>query len=192
MGNHSMRRVVVGISGASGTAYGIRILELLRAREEVETHLVVSHPGAKTLAHETNRPLEDLKNLADAWHPIERIGASIASGSFLTEGMIIAPCSINTMSSIAVGTASNLLVRAADVVLKERRRLVLAVRESPLHLGHLRSLTALAEMGAIIAPPMPAFYQRPQSVEEIVDHGARRILDLFGLGGGEAHRWKGI
>jgi len=187
-----MRRVVIGISGASGTAYGVRILELLQPLEGVETHLIVTHPGAKTLAHETDRTLDDLKTLSDVWHPIERIGATIASGSFLTDGMIIAPCSVNTMSSIAVGAASNLLVRAADVVLKERRRLVLAVRESPLHLGHLRSMTALAEMGAIIAPPMPAFYQRPQSVDEIVDHGARRILDLFGLGGDEAQRWKGI
>jgi 4-hydroxy-3-polyprenylbenzoate decarboxylase len=183
--------VVIGISGASGTLYGVRLLEALRGRGDVETHLVVSRPGEKTLFLETGRTINEIKGLASQWHSIDEIGANIASGSFLTAGMIVAPCSIHTMGAIAAGITSNLLVRAADVTLKERRRLVLMVRESPLHLGHLRTMAALAEMGAIIAPPMPAFYNKPQSIDEIVDQGVGRVLDLFGLESGGTRRWEG-
>jgi 4-hydroxy-3-polyprenylbenzoate decarboxylase len=187
-----MTRVVIGISGASGTVYGVRLLEALRRRGDVETHLVVSRPGEKTLFQETGHTLNEIKGLASQWHSIEEIGASIASGSFLTAGMIVAPCSVRTMGAIAAGITGNLLVRAADVTLKERRRLVLMVRESPLHLGHLRTMAALAEMGAIIAPPMPAFYNKPETIEDIVEQGVGRVLDLFGLADGDTKRWQGI
>lgn len=187
-----MTRVVIGISGASGTAYGVRLLEMLRQRQQVETHLVVSRPGEKTLFQETGLTLNEIKNLASHWHSIDEIGANIASGSFLTAGMIVAPCSVHTMGAIAAGISANLLVRAADVTLKERRRLVLMVRESPLHLGHLRTMAALAEMGAIIAPPMPAFYNKPETIDQIVEQGAGRVLDLFGLAGDDTKRWEGI
>lgn len=187
-----MTRVVVGISGASGTIYGVRLLEMLLQKPEVETHLVVSRPGEKTLFQETGRTLNEIKGLASHWHSIDEIGANIASGSFLTAGMVVAPCSVHTMGAIATGVSSNLLVRAADVTLKERRRLVLMVRESPLHLGHLRTMAALAEMGAIIAPPMPAFYSKPETIEQIVDQGAGRILDLLGMAGAETKRWEGM
>jgi 4-hydroxy-3-polyprenylbenzoate decarboxylase len=185
-------RLIIGISGASGSIYGVRLLEQLRHREDVETHLVVSRPGEKTLFQETGHTLNEIKSLASHWHSIEEIGASIASGSFLTAGMIIAPCSVHTMGAIAAGITSNLLSRAADVTLKERRRLVLMVRESPLHLGHLRTMTALAEMGAVIAPPLPAFYNRPQTIDELVDQGVGRILDLFGLESAGTKRWEGV
>ena len=186
-----MTRIVVGISGASGSIYGVRLLEKL-ATLSVETHLIVSRPAEKTLFEETGHTLKDLKSLATQWHPIEAIGATLASGSFLTDGMVIAPCSVNTMSAIATGLASNLLVRAADVTLKERRRLILMVRESPLHLGHLRTMVSLAEIGAIIAPPMPAFYTRPDDVGEIVDQSVGRVLDLLTLPSEDTKRWKGV
>ena len=185
-----MTRIVVGISGASGSIYGIRLLEKLAALS-VETHLIVTRPAEKTLFEETGRTLKDLKSLATHWHSNEAIGASLASGSYLTDGMVIAPCSVNTMSAIAAGMASNLLVRAADVTLKERRRLILMVRESPLHLGHLRTLERLAEMGAIIAPPMPALYTRPETVKEIVDQSVGRVLDLLHLFSPDTQRWQG-
>ncbi len=187
-----MKRIVVGISGASGAVYGVRLLERLAERSGAETHLVVSRAGEKTLHQETGKLVKDLQPLVHELHPVERIGASIASGSFLTDGMAIAPCSINTMSSIAAGTASNLLVRAADVTLKERRRLVLMVRETPLHLGHLRTMTAVTEMGAIVAPPMPAFYTKPQTVDEIVEQQVGRLLDLLGFSDAATLRWQGI
>lgn len=187
----AIRRIVVGMSGASGAAYGVRILSKLRSAD-VETHLVISRPAEKTLHHETGLLLKDLKALATNYHPIEDIGASIASGSFLTDGMVVAPCSVNTMSAIANSLASNLLIRAADVTLKERRRLVLMVRESPLHLGHLRTMASLAELGVIIAPPMPDFYNRPETVDDIVEQGAGRILDLFGISDDATKRWSGI
>ncbi len=187
-----MRRIIVGLTGASGSIYGVRLLERLREGAEIETHLVVSRPGEKTLHHETGKKLQDLKELASHWHPIDQIGATIASGSFLTDGMVIAPCSIHTMAGVANGLASNLLLRAADVTLKERRRLILMVRETPLHLGHLRSMVALAEMGAILAPPMPAFYNRPQTIDEVVEHSVARVLDLLGLPRAETKRWEGV
>ncbi|MCW2676466.1 MAG: aromatic acid decarboxylase [Modestobacter sp.] len=183
-------RLVVGISGASGAVYGLRVLELLRD-SPVETHLVVSKAGRTTLAHETDVTAADLERLADVVHPNHDIGASIASGSFRTLGMVVAPCSVKSMSEIAAGTTSSLLTRAADVVLKERRRLVLMVRETPLHRNHLRTMAQLSELGAIIAPPVPAFYTLPRSLQDVVDHTVGRVLDLFDLDVGAAHRWNG-
>jgi len=184
-------RIIVGVTGASGSTYGWRLLEKLRARDGVEVHLILSRSGERTAFLEMGKSAAEFKALADCSYPVEDIGCRLASGSFSTDGMIVAPCSIHTMSAIAAGISSNLMVRAADVTLKERRRLLLMVRESPLHLGHLRSMTALAEMGAIIAPPMPAFYHQPKSVEEIVEHSVDRLLDLIGLPSPEARRWDG-
>jgi flavin prenyltransferase len=185
------RRIIVGITGASGAIYGVRTLTLLR-KCGVESHLIVSRSAQISLVQELNLRPADLHPLADVVHPVQDIGAAISSGSFSTLGMIIAPCSIRTMSEIATGVTSTLLTRAADVVLKERRRLVLMVRETPLHLGHLRSLTQLCEMGAIIMPPVPAFYMMPQTIEEVVDHTVGRALDLFGIDPGTVRRWSGI
>lgn len=184
-------RIIVGISGASGSIYGIRLLERLREREGVETHLVLTRSGERTAFLETGLRAADLKGLADFSYPVEDIGAKLASGSFLTDGMVVAPCSITSMSSIACGIASNLLVRAADVTLKERRRLILLVRETPFHLGHLRAMTALAEMGAIIAPPVPAFYTNPKTIDDVVNFSVDRVMDLLGLAGSETPRWQG-
>ncbi|MFS2010451.1 UbiX family flavin prenyltransferase [Azospirillum sp. CT11-132] len=181
-------RLVVGISGASGVIYGIRMLQTLR-RIGVESHLVVSRSAEVTLAHETNMKVAELRALADVSYAAADIGAAVSSGSFRTLGMVVAPCSVRTMSEIASGVTSTLLTRAADVALKERRRLVLMVRETPLHLGHLRTMTALAEMGAVIAPPVPAFYAKPQSIDDLVDHSVGRVLDLFGLDAGNLRRW---
>lgn len=181
-------RLVVGISGASGVIYGIRMLQTLR-RIGVESHLVVSRSAEVTLAHETAMKVAELRALADVSYAAADIGAAVSSGSFRTLGMVVAPCSVRTMSEIASGVTSTLLTRAADVALKERRRLVLMVRETPLHLGHLRTMTALAEMGAVIAPPVPAFYAKPQSIDDLVDHSVGRVLDLFGLDAGNLRRW---
>ncbi len=181
-------RIVVGISGASGTIYGMRLLQMLKLAG-VETHLILSRSGERTAFVEGGVRAADLRALAAVSYPVEDIGARLASGSFQSAGMVIAPCSINTMSSIAAGVSSNLLVRAADVMLKERRRLILLVRETPFHLGHLRTMTALAEMGAIIMPPVPAFYHQPKTVEDIVDHTLERVLDLLGLPVPGAFRW---
>jgi 4-hydroxy-3-polyprenylbenzoate decarboxylase len=175
-------RVVVGISGASGAVIGQRVVEILSASGRCEVHLVVSRAAERTLAHELGpEALDRLAAMAARRHSVEDIGASIASGSFRTAGMIVAPCSIRTLSAIAASAADNLLVRAADVQLKERRRLVLMVRETPLHLGHLRAMVAATEAGAIIAPPVPAFYRRPESVAAVVEHMARRAIDLLAL-----------
>jgi len=181
-------RIIVAITGASGAIYGWRLLERLR-RPGVETHLLVTPAGARTLELETGRRMAELKPLASYHYPIHDIGARLASGSYPINAMVIAPCSIRTMSAIAAGISSNLLLRAADVTLKERRKLILLVRESPLHLGHLRTMVALTEMGAIIAPPVPAFYHRPQTVLEVVDYTVDRVLDLLGLPAAEARRW---
>jgi len=183
-------RLIVGISGASGTIYGVRLLELLR-KAEVETHLVMSRSAEMTLDYETDIKPKDVRALASVHYAVNDIGAAISSGSFATMGMIIAPCSIRTMSEIASGVTATLLSRAADVVLKEKRRLVLAIRETPLHVGHLRSMTVLAEIGAVIAPIVPAFYNRPRSVDDIVNHTCGRLLDLFGIDTGIVKRWKG-
>src|SRR6201992_4319342 len=183
------QRLIVGISGASGVIYGVRILELLRGHD-IETHLVMSKSAEMTLAYETDLKPKEVRALASVSHPIGDIGASISSGSFHTMGMVIAPCSIKTMSEIASGVTSNLLSRAADVVLKERRRLVLGLRETPLHGGHLRTMTMLTDIGAIIAPIVPAFYTRPKTLDDIIDHSIGRMLDLFGIDLGTLHRWK--
>ncbi|WP_225851167.1 UbiX family flavin prenyltransferase [Streptomyces sp. HPF1205] len=186
----SPKRLVVGISGATGIAYGIRVLELAR-KLGVETHLVVTPAGQRTRAHETGLSARDLAALADVTYRPADIGAAIASGSFRTDGMIVAPCSIRTLSAVATCGNDNLLTRAADVTLKERRRLVLLVRETPLTLGHLRAMTAATESGAIVMPPVPAFYLRPGSVAEIVDHTAGRALDLLGIEHPDLPRWTG-
>lgn len=183
-------RIIVGISGASGSIYGVRLLEKLRKTGGVETHLVVTRSGDRTIHLETGLKASEVRALADFTYSIDDVGARLASGSFLTDGMVVAPCSVRTMSAIAYGISSNLLVRAADVVLKERRRLVLVVRESPLHLGHLRTMAALTEMGAIVAPPVPAFYNHPATVDDIVNHSADRVLDLLGLPPADARRWE--
>lgn len=184
------KRIIVGISGASGIVYGVRALQMLRELD-VETHLVMSKSAELTLHHELDMSTSDVKSLASEVHAIRNVGASIASGSFITGGMLIAPCSIRTMSEIATGVTSTLLTRAADVVLKERRRLVLMVRETPLHTGHLRTMTSLSEMGAVIAPPVPAFYARPESLEDMVTQGVGRVLDLFDLPVSQVVRWQG-
>ncbi len=184
----SRRRIIVGITGASGAIYGVRLLERLR-RPGVEIHLLLSRSGVRTLEMETGMRLAEVKALADFHYPIHDVGARLASGSFPVDAMVIAPCSVRTMSAIAAGLSSNLLLRAADVTLKERRKLILMVRESPLHLGHLRTLVALTEMGAIIAPPIPAFYHRPQTVMDLVDYSVERVLDLLGLPARDARRW---
>ena len=181
-------RLVIGVSGASGVVYGLRALEACRELG-VESHLIFSKAAALTLSQETQLSLADVQARADVSHRVGDVGASVASGSFPTLGMIIAPCSVRTMSEIATGVTSSLLTRAADVTLKERRPLVLMVRETPLHLGHLRTMVRLAEMGAVIAPPMPAFYARPASLEEMVDQSVGRALDLFGLSWRPVKRW---
>jgi flavin prenyltransferase len=181
-------RIIVGISGASGVIYGARLLELLRPLP-VETHLVISRAAEVTLALETDLKPAAVRARADVVHAIGDMAAPISSGSFRTMGMIVAPCSIRSMAEIASGATTTLLTRAADVVLKERRRLVLVVRETPLHTGHLRTMTALSEMGAVIAPPVPAFYAKPVTIAEMVDQTLGRVLDLFGLDSGTVHRW---
>jgi 4-hydroxy-3-polyprenylbenzoate decarboxylase len=187
------QRLVIGISGASGVIYGVRLLELLRNLPDEtrpETHLVMSRSAEVTLAYETDLKVADVHDRADVVHANKDIGASIASGSFRTMGMIIAPCSVKSMAEVATGVTDALLSRAADVVLKERRRLVCLVRETPLHSGHLRNMLALSEMGAIIAPPVPAFYTNPKSLEDMVDHTLGRVLDLFDLDIGSVKRWR--
>jgi 4-hydroxy-3-polyprenylbenzoate decarboxylase len=184
------RRLIVGLSGASGVIYGIRLLEVLRTLD-VETHLVMSRAAELTVAYETHKKVAAVKALADVVYDNTDMGAAISSGSFKTEGMIVAPCSIRSASEIATGITSTLLTRAADVILKEQRRLVLMVRESPLHVGHLRMLTQAAEIGAIIAPPLPGFYSHPQTIADLVDHTVGRVLDLFGIEAGLVKRWGG-
>lgn len=181
-------RLIVGVAGASGVAYGLRALDACRELG-VESHLVMSRSSALTLAQETDLSLADMHARADVTHKAGDVGASIASGSFQTLGMIVAPCSVRTMSEIASGVTASLLTRAADVTLKERRTLVLMVRETPLHLGHLRTMVRLSEMGAVIAPPVPAFYARPQTLEDMVDQSVGRALDLFGLSWRPVKRW---
>ena len=186
------RRMVVAITGASGAIYGIRALEILRDRPEVETHLVISDSGRATITQETRRSLDEVRSLADVVHPFRELGASIASGSFRTDGMLVAPCSIRTLSAIANCATGDLVSRAADVVLKERRRLVLLVRETPLHAGHLRLMLQATENGAIVMPPVPAFYAEPASIEELVDHTVGRALDLLGIDTELVNRWAGM
>jgi 4-hydroxy-3-polyprenylbenzoate decarboxylase len=183
-------RIIVGISGASGIVYGVRALQLLGACG-IETHLVMTKSAELTLHHELDMSRSEIEALASEVHAIKNVGASIASGSFITTGMLIAPCSIRTMSEIATGVTSTLLTRAADVVLKERRRLALMVRETPLHTGHLRTMTQLSEMGAVIAPPVPAFYAKPENLDQMVTQSVARTLDLFDVDTGKVQRWTG-
>ena len=175
------RRLIVAITGASGAVLGVRLLQVLHGREDVETHLMVSGAGWQTIAAELEMGRRDIEALADQVHPVRDVGACIASGSFATDGMVIAPCSMRTLAAVAHGLSDNLITRAADVVLKERRRLVLLARETPLNLAHLHNMTRVTEMGGIIFPPVPAFYQKPASIDEMVDHMVGRVLDLFGI-----------
>lgn len=183
------RRIIIGISGSSGVIYGVRALQILRERSDIETHLIVSAAADRTLAVETGLRLEDLKPMCDVYHSNDNIAASIASGSFVTEGMAVMPCSIKTLSGIANSFAESLIVRAADVVLKERRRLVLVVRETPLHKGHLELMLRAADHGAQILPPVPAFYHAPRSVEDIVDHTVGKVFDALGIEHELYQRW---
>ena len=184
------QRLIVGISGASGVVYGVRMLEVLRD-VGIETHLVMSKAAELTLIYEMDMKPKDVRALASHFHAQADIGASISSGSFQTMGMVIVPCSVRSMSEIAAGTTGSLLSRAADVVLKERRRLVLAFRETPIHAGHLRTMTQLTEMGAIVAPIVPAFYNRPKTLDDVINHTVGRLLDLFGVETKLVKRWKG-
>jgi 4-hydroxy-3-polyprenylbenzoate decarboxylase len=186
-----MKKLIVGISGASGVIYGIRMLEVLKTIEGVETHLVMSRYAKINIEIETPHTLEYVEGLADEVHGFGNQAASISSGSFKTDGMVIAPCSMRTLSAIANSAADSLLIRAADVVLKERRRLVLMPRESPLHVGHCKLLYEVAQLGAIIAPPMPALYTRPQTIDDLVNHSVGRVLDLFDIDAGILKRWAG-
>jgi len=187
-----MTVLVVGITGASGAIYGIRLLEVLSSTKNVETHLIVSDAAEAIIKYETGRSVQEAKELASFSYDIKDIGAQISSGSFRTDGMIVAPCTVKTMSAIANSYSENLLIRVGDVTLKERRRLLLLVRETPLHLGHLRSMERLCEMGAIIMPPAPAFYHRPQTIQDIVDHTVGKMLDIFGIAHSLFQRWSGI
>ena len=187
-----MKRLVIGISGATGAIYGIRLAEILHKTPDVETHLIITEAGIETIKQETNWAVKDVTRLAHVNYEIGDIGACLSSGSFLHNGMVIAPCSIKTMSMISNSISSNLLIRAADVTLKEKRKLILLVREAPLHLGHLRQMVNLAEMGAIIHPPLPSFYFRPKTIDDIVNHTVGRILDHFGIEQNIFQRWKGL
>jgi 4-hydroxy-3-polyprenylbenzoate decarboxylase len=182
------KRLVIGISGASGVIYGVRLLEALKPLP-VETHLVMTRTAEVTLAHETDLKVAAVRKLADVAHGVDDLAAAVSSGSFRTMGMIVAPCSMRSLGEIAGGISSNLLTRAADVVLKERRKLVLLVRETPLHAIHLRNMTTLAELGTIIAPPVPAFYNRPKTLDDVIDHTVGRMLDLFDIDTGKVKRW---
>ena len=190
-GSVGRRRIVVAITGASGAPYGVRAVEMLRGVPDVETHLIITAGARQTLAYETATDADALKKLADVVYREDDLAAPISSGSYCTDGMIVIPCSIKTLSGIANCYDDNLVVRAADVALKERRRLVLVVRETPLHLSHLRLMTEVTAAGGIIVPPVPAFYHRPQTVDDIVDHTVGRVLDLFGLDAGAVRRWEG-
>ena len=187
-----MTRLVVGICGATGAIYGIRLLEVLRGLPEVETHLVISKAGERTITWETSYTVDEVGKLATVRYPAGDVGAALSSGSFPTAGMVVAPCSVKTLAAIAHGYTDNLLSRAADVTLKEGRRLALLVREAPLTLAHIRNMEACAEMGAIIVPPVPAFYNHPRTIDDLVNHTVGRLLDLFGVDPGIVNRWGGM
>ena len=186
------RRIIVAITGATGVAYGVRLLQVLREIPEIETHLMISDAGVLNLHQELDVRRKEVDALADVTHNVRDVGASIASGSFQSDGMIVAPCSMKTLASVANGLSDNLIARAADVVLKERRRLVLMVRETPFNLAHLRNMTSVTEMGGIIFPPLPGFYHRPQSINEMIDHTIGRVLDLYGIAHTLMPRWNGL
>ena len=187
-----MKRLIVAITGASGALYGVRLLEQLRATAGVETHLMISDAAALNLHHELDIKRKDIERLADHVHSVRDIGACVASGSFRSDGMVIAPCSMKTLASVAHGLCDNLITRAADVMLKERRRLVLMVRETPFNLAHLRNMTSVTEMGGIVFPPLPALYQKPQTITEMVDHSVGRVMDLLGVSQDLAPEWTGL
>ena len=184
------RKIIIGISGASGTIYGVRLLETLKSYSEIETHLVISNIAKEIIQHESGRDPGEVLSLADIVHPIDNLGAAISSGSFLTEGMIIAPCSIKSLSGIANSYNDNLLVRAADVCLKEKRKLIIVLRETPLHLGHLELMTKVTQYGATLLPPIPSFYHNPKTIDDIVDHTIGKVLDNFGIVHNLFQRWK--
>ncbi|MGU7783852.1 UbiX family flavin prenyltransferase [Burkholderia sp. PU8-34] len=186
------RRLIVAITGATGAIYGVRLLDMLRAAGGVETHLLISSAGWLNIQHELKLSKTDVERRADVVHAVRDVGATIASGSFATDGMVIAPCSMKTLASVAHGLSDNLITRAADVTLKERRRLVLMVRETPFNLAHLRNMTAVTEMGGIVFPPLPAFYAMPKTIEELVDQTVARVLDLFALSAPLTTPWEGI
>jgi 2,5-furandicarboxylate decarboxylase 2 len=187
------KRLIIAVTGASGATYGVRLLQELKAREDWETHLVMSQAGALTLTQELGMKRNKIESLADVVHNVRDVGAVIASGSFVTQGMVIAPCSMKTLASIAHGFGDNLVARAADVILKERRRLILLTRETPLNLAHLRNMTSVTEMGGIIFPPVPAFYSHPHTLEDMVNHTVGRVLDLFGIPHSDLmSRWEGV
>ena len=186
------KRIIVAISGASGAVYGVRLLQILRAMADVQTHLVVSDAGWLNVQQELGLPRADVEALANVVYPVRDIGSAIASGSFRCDGMVVAPCSMRTLAAVALGLSDNLITRAADVMLKERRRLILMVRETPLNLAHLRNMTSVTEMGGIIFPPVPGFYQRPQSIEEMVGHTVNRVMDLLDFPQADAVRWNGL
>ncbi len=187
-----MQRLIVAITGASGAVYGVRLLTQLSALGSVETHLMISDAAALNLHHELDLKRADIEALASRVHSVRDIGACVASGSFQSDGMVIVPCSMKTLASVAHGMCDNLITRAADVMLKERRKLVLMVRETPFNLAHLRNMTAVTEMGGIIFPPLPAFYQKPKSIDEMVDHTVGRVMDLFGIAQSLAPQWQGL
>lgn len=191
-GDPQLRRLIVGISGSSGAIYGVRLLEVLAGVPDVEVHLVISPGARKTIAFETGREVAEVEALADRVYEDSNVGASVASGTFVTDGMVIAPCSIKTLSAVATSFADTLLARAADVCLKERRRLVLVVRETPLHLGHLRLMVNVSEAGGVILPPVPGFYTLPRTLDELVDHTICKILDQFHIDAGLIDRWEGL
>lgn len=188
----TQKRLIIAITGATGAVYGVRLLEILRDAPEIQTHLLLSDAGLLNLHQELDLNRKQVGALADVVHNVRDIGASIASGSFQSEGMIVAPCSMKTLAAVAHGLSDNLITRAADVVLKERRRLVLMVRETPFNLAHLRNMTCVTEMGGIIFPPLPGFYHHPQSIAEMVDHTVGRVLDLFAIPHALTPRWNGL
>ena len=186
------KRIIVAISGASGAVYGVRLLQSLRGMTNVQTHLVVSEAGWLNVQQELDMPRAQVEALADVVYPVHNVGSAIASGSFSCDGMVIAPCSMRTLAAVALGLSDNLITRAADVILKERRRLILMVRETPLNLAHLRNMSSVTEMGGIIFPPVPGFYQRPQTIDDMVSHTVSRVMDLLGLPQADAARWNGL
>jgi len=185
-------KLIIGITGASGVIYGIRLLEVLSEMKGIETHVILSEAGKQIIEHETDRRPDEVEKLADFSYKVDEIGARLASGSFLRDGMVIAPCTIKTMSALANSYTNNLMTRSGDVTLKERKKLVLLVRETPLHIGHIRNMERLTEMGATIMPPVPAFYHKPESIIDIVDHTIGKVLDLFGIEHSLVPRWSGI
>lgn len=184
--------LIIGITGATGVMYGIRLLEVLSSSNDIETHLIISEAGEMNIEGETNRKIEDIKKLASFSYDIRDVGARLASGSFQRDGMIIAPCTVKTMSALANSYTENLLIRAGDVTLKERKKLVLLVRETPLHIGHIRNMEKLCEMGAIIMPPVPAFYHKPKTIQDIIDHTIGKTLDMFDIKHNLFPRWSGL